>query len=586
MSEVRLLVREAGRDWSGTIHGSCADRAIAALSADPVTLDELERATGRFAKVRGRHFANLRPGLNDEPYDAGLVVIDLEARLIVVDSTYSCPERRDWVEYHNGRCATSTLIPYHLADDWLITGDRTQWRALAEQRRRERAASHRDVRAIFYGEPLLEFIAREVPRAFARRDEFEAAARTRWIENARRRLAHEINISPDQVDPDLLTDDEITPTAWPGQEMYASPFYDALKQIHANWMLTPRDDLGGVCPREIALEHHGHISRDLDDRCRQWSVMNEPPPGLEPSAHAFRYGGFGTHELVKYYELVRELLWSCWERLTDLADNSPGTTSEADRDFVASEVARLARVRDTWLDTPDPELHGRTPRSVIDRERARLPEDASGHAMIDPDCPCCQMLDDMPGPSFWHLDGCNMDDEFAFDIYHRTREEWEKERRDYEEWSNRYDAEREERRRRGEDDETPVWQASSFAAENVNAPMSTRMFGVGCWLAEVIQCLRGDTRGETPTPDLQATIVRLNRDFGNVRELLLSRDTSHRDALIGPALDRFVEVLTTVASERPDLAARCESLTGVLNQIVNQPRPEPTDDFFEDDDPF
>jgi hypothetical protein len=42
MSEVRLVVREVAGDWSGTIHGSCADRAVAALSADPVTLEELE----------------------------------------------------------------------------------------------------------------------------------------------------------------------------------------------------------------------------------------------------------------------------------------------------------------------------------------------------------------------------------------------------------------------------------------------------------------------------------------------------------------------------------------------------------------
>ena len=51
MSEVRLVVREVGRDWSGTIHASCADRAIAALSVDPVTMEELELATARFANL-------------------------------------------------------------------------------------------------------------------------------------------------------------------------------------------------------------------------------------------------------------------------------------------------------------------------------------------------------------------------------------------------------------------------------------------------------------------------------------------------------------------------------------------------------
>ena len=69
--------------------------------------------------------------------------------------------------------------------------------------------------------------------------------------------------------------------------------------------------------------------------------------------------------------------------------------------------------------------------------------------MIDPDCLCCQMLDDMPGPVFWHLDGSGMDDEFAFDMYHRTREEWEEERRSEEERSRRFNAEWSERERLG-----------------------------------------------------------------------------------------------------------------------------------------
>jgi len=62
----------------------------------------------------------------------------------------------------------------------------------------------------------------------------------------------------------------------------------------------------------------------------------------------------------------------------------------------------LERVLEAWLDTPDPELDGRTPRSIITHERARLPEAMSGHdAVIDPDCPCCQMMAEMSGPGFW-----------------------------------------------------------------------------------------------------------------------------------------------------------------------------------------
>ena len=123
LSDTRLVIRESARDWSGTIHASDADRAVAALSADPITLEELEAAFARFARpIRGRRFlANLSHGLCDEPYDAGLIVIDLAARLIVVDSTYSSPGTRGVVPYHDGRCATDLRVKYHLAGDWLIS---------------------------------------------------------------------------------------------------------------------------------------------------------------------------------------------------------------------------------------------------------------------------------------------------------------------------------------------------------------------------------------------------------------------------------------------------------------------------------
>ena len=99
MSEVKLVLRDASRDLSGTIHGNVADAAVAALSAGPVTIEELEVAIERFQRpysgsgASGRGFFGwFGEQLDDEPYDAGLVVIDLAARLVVVDSTYSSPD--------------------------------------------------------------------------------------------------------------------------------------------------------------------------------------------------------------------------------------------------------------------------------------------------------------------------------------------------------------------------------------------------------------------------------------------------------------------------------------------------------------
>ena len=187
----------------------------------------------------------------------------------------------------------------------------------------------------------------------------------------------------------------------------------------------------------------GHLTWDLQDQSERWSLLKKCPPALDESSFAYRYGGFGTHELVLYYELVRELLWSCWDRLDESGKTRPGGNGLelfTVGDFLTSEVPRLERVRDEWLAMPDPECHGRTPRSIIDRERARLPERMSSlEAIVDPDCPCCQMMADMPGPVFWHLDGCNMDDDFAFDISHRTREEWEAEQRAWKSLTNSLD---------------------------------------------------------------------------------------------------------------------------------------------------
>jgi hypothetical protein len=564
MSKVRLVIREADRDWSGTVHGSAAECAVAALGADPVTFAELEVACGRFAKPAPNFpvFAQLSPGLWDEPYDAGAVVIDLIARLVVADSAYSSPGVTGTVCYHDGQCATNTWLPYRLADDWLMTSDRGKWLAVAETRRRERAVRPlRDVRKVFYGRPLLEFVARETLAAFARPATTDASGP-----------------QENPGDPRCRTDEEIT--------------YDTLKQIHAAWMLTPREDLGGVCPRDVALERRDHLTWDLQHQSEHWSLLGECPPGLEDSSFAFRYGGFGTHELVEYYGLVREQLWSCWQRLEEL-EKTPAAADGAGMlsvgAFLTSELPRLERARDDWMETPDPELHGRTPRSVIDRERARLPEGGSGHdAVIDEDCPCCQMLADMPGPMFWHLDGSGMDDDFAFDLRCRTREEWEAEQRSWEEHCQRFNAEQAERRRLGLSG--PGFAAaggpsdgssSVVEAHASDVPLGARLFGTAARLAELIVAIRIAGDGPSAPTEPQRLIDQLNRDFGNLRDILQTTEPSLAEALLQPGIDRFAESLADVATACRGLSVKCESLTNELSTLLD---PNPTEPFSDSSD--
>src|SRR5437879_1427118 len=149
MSEIRLVIRDAARDIHGTPHGGFADIVAAALSAEPETIEELDKAIERFHKPDDASFFDFFDrGIDATPHDAGVMIIDLAARLIAYDSTYSAPSHEGYVNYHDGECSTDHGLRYHLPDDWKIVSDIEGWRPLARERRREREAQRRlDARA-------------------------------------------------------------------------------------------------------------------------------------------------------------------------------------------------------------------------------------------------------------------------------------------------------------------------------------------------------------------------------------------------------------------------------------------------------
>jgi len=166
--------------------------------------------------------------------------------------------------------------------------------------------------------------------------------------------------------------------------------------------------------RATYLSAGGFHRSDLQDRADQWSRQGKCPPGLEPDTFAYRFGGCGTHENVVYYYMVRHLLWSCRDRLAGWKAAGQLQQLIAD-DFLAAELPRLARVRELWFDSPDPNATaarwarsstasgGESPRPFRPRDNrgsrlSALPDDGR---------------DLGSGPAFWHLDGCNLDDDFA-----------------------------------------------------------------------------------------------------------------------------------------------------------------------------
>ena len=503
MSEVKLNIRDAKRAIHNTIHGSCIDYIVAALSADPETIEELQAALLRFRPNANPYelFHNWPSGIDEEPYDAGIVFVDLTARLVAMESTYSQPGPRGEVEIGQRQSNRADYVPYHLADDWVFQSDVDCWGGTAARRRHERLALQRiNTREVLYG-GVCEFIVQSI-------------------------------ISRSEMS--TLPKDAL---------------YDAIKDIHAAWLTTPRDDLNNQAPRDVLLAGRSHLNWELEDRSQQWSIQGSCPPGLSKDSAAYRYGSFGTHEIVLYYDLVRFLLWNAQEHRLD---------ANASAELIAAEVQRLNAMRDEWLATPDwGDLHGRTPASVIERERLRLPEGMTGaEAVIDHDCPTCQMMADMPGPMFWNLDGCNMDDEFAFS-FHRTREEWEAEQREYEEFSRKFN---EEQKARQADQPAVVWSRSYVNSEAIDESGSPTLMlmGLSMHLAELTEDLK--------EANAEQALIDVNRTFGNLREAV----ESPFGALLEPVSDKMTETLRDVADNYTHLEAKCADLQRSIEDLVER----------------
>lgn len=411
MSEVKLNIIDAQRILTGTIHGSIADRCVAALSAEPETIAELEAALGRYIKPREgeKLFACFRSSseIDSEPWDAGLVIIDLAARIVAAESTYSQPQAEGEVRYHDGTQATDISIQYRLPADWLFVNSVDAYHWSSDRRRKQRDSRlPLDARAVLYGHALLEFIVESGLGRYSKSSE-------------------------------SLVDGEEPQDAL-GQEISA---------LHATWLLTPRHDLRGQSPRQVLLEKQNLIDCDMDTRSFQWTLVGEGPPCLASDSFAYRFGGFGTHEWVVYYDMVRHLLWRA---------------AGADSDDRNAAISRLEQIKTSWLETGDGEYEGKVPAVIIDNERKRLPQAMSpAELIIDEDCECCRMLAmdaEMGfGPGFWHLDGSHMDDGFAFSTC-LTHEEWETENRRREEFDKKFESEWKERQEhiaRGEFVEEP-----------------------------------------------------------------------------------------------------------------------------------
>jgi hypothetical protein len=135
MSEIKLNLLDSRKSIIATVHGSVGDALVAALSADPKTNEELETALNSFHKCEIIPASSVKRyeerELDDLPYDAGVLVIDLAARIVACESTYSLPGPSGMVKYHDGTQCTGHWLHYRLADDWVFLNSIEEYRVCA-----------------------------------------------------------------------------------------------------------------------------------------------------------------------------------------------------------------------------------------------------------------------------------------------------------------------------------------------------------------------------------------------------------------------------------------------------------------------
>jgi hypothetical protein len=108
------------------------------------------------------------------------------------------------------------------------------------------------------------------------------------------------------------------------------------------------------------MRKHKFLSLDLNSRQMQWSFTREGPPPLSRDSSAYRFAGFGHHEWVVYYDLIRYLLAECWASIDDLKS-------------IPAEAERLKQIMQTWMEGPEEDYCGRIPAAIIESERRRVP---------------------------------------------------------------------------------------------------------------------------------------------------------------------------------------------------------------------
>ncbi len=536
--DVVVVILERDFCHLGTsLDADAAMTVIAVASEDPACWDDI---VAYWARYRTPPVAEFADGLSMKSVDTATardairqhdswVVIDLIKKRITTGCDFE-PVGRDQAfamevdESGKQHCPLSV----HLAPWWEMI-EQTDVRAI-DQDRESPLTVPRVNREVLFGEPLLEDLAARI---------LDVVETEEWKSS--------------------------------GESEDTNSRYRFTIRVHRDWLMTPRQDLDGLMPRQMLHGAHQWTDRLV------WAQRLRFDDGGEIVAAPTSVTGYddapmGSEEMVIYFDLCRELICSGWywcdENALGLADRL-----QLQRQLVAF----LRDVKEEWLSSPFE--GGSPPGFIIECSRRRVPRGAGvpivgmtdrqteEHA-IGCDCPICDMMaEGIFGPGFVHLDGhqLDLDDEFAFSM-HETREAWEKQQREFAEMSAAIERERAEREASGETE--PDEFASVWSGQMSDGP------------------LPGDPRGHMKLAFLLAEIVGVLQSAGAPKEDVEQLNDRFADFRCCDQADaptygkRLGECLEEAARRYPELVSRVADLQSRIDEQIRSPV------FNDDDIPF
>ena len=531
-----LVIRDGADHWLATqLDSDTAITLIAVASEDPNCWDEVVGYWPRYRTPVVCEFAESLPltSVDHETATSAIgetdawAVIDLDQKRIVTGPEFH-PVGRDeafaMVVDEDGRqhCPLSIHLP-----PWWELHEHTDVKVIDQPRR---SPMNRPVvnREVLSGEPLLIDVADRV---------MNIAGSDRW--------------------PTACNEDA---------DNNGRAFYPLTLEVHREWLMTPRDDLGGLMPRQMLHGGHEWNSRLVWAQRLRFEDSGQEDSGQIVAAPndvaGYETAPMGHEEMVMYFDLCRELIGAAWE----WCDTDEARRCLEDGDDGRSALLDFLReAKSAWLSGPFE--GGSPPCFIIECSRRRVPRGANvsivGMSDREPveqlpggDCPICDMMaDGMFGTAFTGIDGhhLDLDDEFAFSM-HETREEWEKQQREFEEMSAEMDRKRAEREAAGEAE--PDEFASAWSGQMTDAPIPGDNSGnlkLAFLLAEVVSVLES---ADAPRDDIR----QLNNLFADFRKSE-TEDAAETGRQLGEHLD-------SLAGQFPQLVPRVADFHSRIDEQI------------------